>query len=172
MSVSFCNENPNKLTQKWLVSNKFYAGYYVATGMNSFLYKKAPKSLYSRSITLCSPVWILKISEALKQQPAFNCFTAAETTISEESTDFNIFNSTSTKIFLHAKYSLVSVSIIAWLAYDINEVRENTTQNLGSCQKVISRHNIIIETANKIMNKQGKNVMLDFFLQILVIYAN
>ena len=39
MSVSFCNENPNKLTQKWLVSNKFYAGYYVATGMNSFLYK-------------------------------------------------------------------------------------------------------------------------------------
>ena len=39
MSVSFCNENPNKLTQKWLVSNKFYAGYYVVTGMNSFLYK-------------------------------------------------------------------------------------------------------------------------------------
>ena len=66
----------------------------------------------------------------------------------------------------------MSVSIIAWLAYDINEVRENTKQNLGSCQKVISRHNIIIETANKIMNKQGKSVMLDFFLQILVIYAN
>ena len=29
MSVSFCNENPNK----------FYAGYYVATGMKSFLYE-------------------------------------------------------------------------------------------------------------------------------------
>ena len=101
MSVSFCNENPNKLTQKWLISNKFYAGYYVATGMNSFLYKthsdimyKAPKSFYSQSITLCSPVWILKISVSLKQQPTFNCFAAAETTISEESTYFNIFNST------------------------------------------------------------------------------
>ena len=32
MSVSFCNENPNKLTQKWLISNKFYAGYYVEMG--------------------------------------------------------------------------------------------------------------------------------------------
>ena len=101
MSVSFCNENPNKLTQKWLVLNKLYAGYYVATGMNSFLYKthldimlKVPKSFYSQSITLCSPVWILKISVALKLQPAFNCFAAAETTISEESTYFNIFNST------------------------------------------------------------------------------
>ena len=39
-------------------------------------------------------VWILKISVALKQQPDFNCFAAAETTISEESTYFNIFNST------------------------------------------------------------------------------
>ena len=39
MSVSFYDENPNKLTQKWLISDKFYAGYYVATGMNSFLYK-------------------------------------------------------------------------------------------------------------------------------------
>ena len=101
MSVSFCNENPNKLTQKWLVSNKFYAGYYVATGMNSFLYKthsdimqKAPKSFHSQSITLCSPVWILKISIALKQQSTFDCCAAAETTISEESTDFNVFNST------------------------------------------------------------------------------
>ena len=101
MSVSFCNENPNKLTQKWLISNKFYAGYYVATGMNSFLYKThsdimymAPKSSNSQSITLCSPVWILKISVALKQQPDFNCFAAAETTISEESTDFTIYNST------------------------------------------------------------------------------
>ena len=61
------------------------------------------------------------------------------------------------------KYSFVSVSIIAWLAYDINEGGENTTQNLSSCQKVIPRRNIIIETANKIINKQGKSVMLDFF---------
>ena len=38
--------------------------------------------------------------------------------------------------------SLVSVSIIAWLAYDINKGGENTTQNVGS---------------------QGKSVMLDFF---------
>ena len=36
-------------------------------------------------------------------------------------------------------------------------------QNLGSCQKVIPRRNIIIETATKIINKQGKRVMLDFF---------
>ena len=39
MSVSFYNENPNKLTQKWLISDTFYAGYYVATGMNSSLNK-------------------------------------------------------------------------------------------------------------------------------------
>ena len=65
----------------------------------------------------------------------------------------------------------MSVSIIAWLAYDINEGGENTTQNLSSCQKVIPRRNIIIETANKIINKQGKSVMLDF-LQIVVIYAS
>ena len=31
--------------------------------------------------------------------------------------------------------------------------------------------NVIIETANKIINKQGKSVMLDF-VQIVVIYAN
>ena len=36
-------------------------------------------------------------------------------------------------------------------------------QSLGSYQKVIPRRNIIIETANKIINKQGKSVMLDFF---------
>ena len=36
-------------------------------------------------------------------------------------------------------------------------------QNLGSCQKVIPRRNIIIETANKTINKQGKSVMPDFF---------
>ena len=37
MSVSFCNENPNKHNQKWLVSNKFLLLYHVATGMSSFL---------------------------------------------------------------------------------------------------------------------------------------
>ena len=63
-----------------------------------------------------------------------------------------------------------SVSIIAWLAYDKKEGGENITQNLGSCQKVIPRRIIIIETANKIINKQGKIVMFDF-LQIVVIYA-
>ena len=31
-------------------------------------------------------------------------------------------------------------------------------------------HNLIIETANKIINKQGKSVMLDF-LKFVVIYA-
>ena len=36
---------------------------------------------------------------------------------------------------------------------DINGGGENTTQNLGSCQKVIPSRNIIIETANKITNK-------------------
>ena len=30
-----------------------------------------------------SPVWILQISIALKQQPVFNCFAAAEKTISD-----------------------------------------------------------------------------------------
>ena len=40
---------------------------------------------------------------------------------------------------------------------------ENRTQNLGSCQKVIPRRNIIIETAKEIINKQGKSAMLDFF---------
>ena len=39
----------------------------------------------------------------------------------------------------------------------------NTTQNLGSCQKVIPRPNIMIQTTNKIINKQGKSVMFDFF---------
>ena len=48
----------------------------------------------------------------------------------------------------------MSVSIIAWLAYDINGEGENTTQNEGSWQKAIPRHIIIIETANKIINKQ------------------
>ena len=43
----------------------------------------------------------------------------------------------------------MSVSIIAWLAYDINEGGENTAQNLGSFQKVIPRRNIIIETISK-----------------------
>ena len=46
----------------------------------------------------------------------------------------------------------MSVSIIA---YDINEGEENTTQNLSSYPKEIPRRNKIIETANKIINKQG-----------------
>ena len=58
---------------------------------------------------------------------------------------------------------LISVSIIAWLAYDINGRGENTKQNLSSCQKLIPRRKIIIETANKVVNKQGKSIMLDFF---------
>ena len=57
----------------------------------------------------------------------------------------------------------MSVSIIARLAYDITEGGENTTQNLGSRQKVIPRRYITIKTANKMINKQGKSVMLDFF---------
>ena len=57
----------------------------------------------------------------------------------------------------------MSVSIIAWLAYDINEGRENTTHNLSSYQKVIPKRNIIIETANQIINKQGKSVTLEFY---------
>ena len=57
----------------------------------------------------------------------------------------------------------MSVSIIAWLAYDINGGGENTTQNVGSWQTAIPRHIIIIETANKIINKQSKSVMLDLF---------
>ena len=45
-------------------------------------------------------------------------------------------------------------------------------QNLGSYQKVIPRRNIIIETANKIINTQGKSVMFDFFYKFLVIYVS
>ena len=33
-------------------------------------------------------------------------------------------------------------------------------------------HNVIVETAHKIINKQGKSVMLVFILQIVVIYAS
>ena len=40
---------------------------------------------------------------------------------------------------------------------------ENTTQNLGSCQIVIPGRNVIIGTANRIINNQGKSVTLDFF---------
>ena len=65
----------------------------------------------------------------------------------------------------------MSVSIIAWLAYDINEGGETHKENLGSCQKGIPRRNIIIEIANKIINKQGRIVMWDF-LQIVVIHSN
>ena len=36
---------------------------------------------------------------------------------------------------------------------------------MGSCQKVLPRRNIIIEAANKIINKQGKGIMLDFFFK-------
>ena len=75
----------------------------------------------------------------------------------------NIFKSIQTKIFILGKYSFVSVSIIAWLAYDINGGGENTTRNLGSCQKVISTRNIIIETASKIINERGKSAMFYFF---------
>ena len=57
----------------------------------------------------------------------------------------------------------MSLSIIVRLAYDINGGGENTMQNLSFCQKLIPRRNIIIETANKIVNKQGKSIMLDFF---------
>ena len=45
----------------------------------------------------------------------------------------------------------------------MNEGGENITQILSSCQKVIPKRNIIIETANRIINKKGKSVMLDFF---------
>ena len=57
--------------------------------------KRPPKSFYSQRITLCSPDWILQISIALKQQPAFNCFGAAKTTTSDQkkSTYLNTFNS-------------------------------------------------------------------------------
>ena len=57
----------------------------------------------------------------------------------------------------------MSVSITAWLAYDVNGGGENTTKNLRSCQKVIPKRDIIIETANKIINKQDKSVLLDCF---------
>ena len=108
--------------------------YHVATGLSSFSNKthsniKAPK-------TLCSLVWILKISIALKQQPAFNCSAAATTTISDQKKAYILIFSIQNK---HGKCLFVSVSIIVRLAYDISGGRENTTRNLGSCQKVILR---------------------------------
>ena len=36
----------------------------------------------------------------------------------------------------------------------------------------VVEHNVIIKTANKIITTQAKSVMLDFFLQIVVIYAS
>ena len=72
----------------------------------------------------------------------------------------NIFNETN--IAKQGKYAFVSVQIIAWLANDANGGGENTTQNLGSYQKVIFGRYITIETADKIINKQGKSIMLDF----------
>ena len=90
--------------------------------------------------------------------------------VTAKSTYSNLFNSTETKISIQGKDSFVSVSIIAKLAYDINCRGENTTQNLGSCQKVIPRRDIIIETANKIINKQGNSVILDFFTNCSNLY--
>ena len=78
----------------------------------------------------------------------------------------NVLNSTSTKIFIEGKYSFVSVSIIACLTYDVNGGGENTTQNAGSWQIAIPRHIIVIETANKIINKPGKSVMFFFFYKL------
>ena len=97
------------------------------------------------------------MSIALRQQPAFNCFAATETTISDHKKQ-NFFLHIQKKIFIQGKYLFVLVSIIAWLAYDINRGGENKTQNPGSGQKVIPRRCMIIETANKIINKQGKSV--------------
>ena len=51
-----------------------------------------------------------------------------------------------------------------------NTIERILKLELKSGQKVIE-HNVIIETAHKIINKQGKSVMLDF-LQIVVIYAS
>ena len=53
--------------------------------------------------------------------------------------------------------------LILYIYIYINGGGENTTQNLGSCPKVILRPNIMIQTANKIINKQGKSAMFDFF---------
>ena len=39
-------------------------------------------------------------------------------------------------------------------------------------KKLIPRRNTLIKTANKIKNKQGKSVMLDFFVKIVVFYAS
>ena len=86
------NENPKKLTQKWLVSNKFYNG------------------------IMWEPVWTRPWTK------------------------------------------LIRIS-----TYDINGGGENTTQNLSSCEKLIPRRKIVIETANKIVNKQGQSIILDFF---------
>ena len=50
-----------------------------------------------------------------------------------------------------------------------------TAKSQQTVQSLVQKTNklliVIIETANKIINKKGKSVMLDF-LQIVVIYAN
>ena len=43
---------------------------------------KRPIKVFITRESRISPVWILELSVALKQKPAFNCFAAAETSIS------------------------------------------------------------------------------------------
>ena len=63
MSVSLWNENPNKLIEKWFVSNRLYSGVMwqpvwtrSGTKLIPISCKRPPKSFYFQSITLCSPV--------------------------------------------------------------------------------------------------------------------
>ena len=62
----------------------------------------------------------------------------------------------------------MSVSIIAWLAYDINRGGgKHNVKTWAPVKKWIPRRNTLIKTANKIINKQGKSVMLDFLYKLL-----
>ena len=56
----------------------------------------------------------------MKKQPAFNCFAAAETTTSDKKAHIVIFSIQHKHKSLYMVNSFMSVSIIAWLAYDIN----------------------------------------------------
>ena len=172
MSVSLWNENPNKLIQKWLVSNKFYSGIMWQPIWTRSWTKLIPISCerpLKDFIPRASHFALLSECYKFQQRWSNNALLTASLPLNQQrlvttkSTYSNFSNSTQTKIFIQGKYSFLSVSIIAWLARDMNRGGENTTQNLSSCQKVISRRNIIIETANKIKNKQGKSVMSDLF---------
>ena len=101
ISVSFWNENPNKLIQKWLVSNKLFTGIMwqpVSTRSWTKLIpiscKRPLKFLFQEHHALLSCLNTMNFN-SVEATTAFNCFTATEIMISDQKGIYtNIFNST------------------------------------------------------------------------------